>query len=273
VNDWRTAVAHLNIFDPLIAWLAYRGEMVSSQAAHEQAMSIWTARYLASQAAGKGRRDRFQTELALEDLRRTRYPDKVSRLSGFYVFADEGSAELAAQHWPGFRRELLAEVGLRPDCRVSRHDAQWITKRFDDRDSSDWMRPYLLGEPSGSEPIWELVVEGRALVFGTSLREAAYDIVKAAWPRSLALLELARLAVELDSDLGLSTPMSTSNGAELIVQHYMSFEDAKNPAFLQRLGEYDGPRRLADVPPDFEMVLPDLRDRNFVIPLSDVSES
>jgi hypothetical protein len=101
---------------------------------------------------------------------------------------------------------------------VSRHDAEWISKRLDDA-SADWMRAYLRGEAAGPDPVWELVVDGRGLVLGTELRKAAYEVVKATWPRSLALLELARLGVELDSDLGLIVPMAVRDERTLAVQY------------------------------------------------------
>jgi hypothetical protein len=66
---------------------------------------------------------------------------------------------------------------------------------------------YLAGDAFDAEPLWELVVDGRANIYGTELRETAYEIVKATWPRSLALLELARLGPELGSDIGIITAM------------------------------------------------------------------
>jgi hypothetical protein len=116
--------------------------------------------------------------------------------------------------------------------------------------------------------MWELVVDGRAFVFGTELREQAYEIVKATWPSSLGALELARLGVELGSDLGLITALAVGDAKRVRVDYYMNFVDAEDPDFLTRLGKFDGPRRYSDLGPDFDLVLPDLRDRGFTIELS-----
>ena len=111
------------------------------------------------------------------------------------------------------------------------------------------MLPYLRGEPSGEHPIWELLVDGRAVVFGTALREAAYGVVKRVWPRSLALLELSRVAVELGSDLGLITPMVLGPANDHRVDFAMNFVDATDEGFLKRFAEYDGPKHMADLGP------------------------
>ena len=195
------------------------------------------------------------------------YAESVSRLASFYVFEDVMSAERAMRRWSGsFRKELLAEVGLRPGFTASRHDAEWITRHLEADDSPEWMHAYLRGEAACADPIWELLVAGRGLVFGKPLREAAYDVVKATWPDSLALLELSRVGVELDSDLGLITAMIFGRGTELEVQYAMNFADATDAAFLARFAEFDGPRNTAYLRPDSRLVLPDLTSRSFRFP-------
>ncbi len=264
-----TAIACLNIDDPLVAWLVYRGEMVSARQIEEQAMSSWTAGYL--KALGPDSlRERYAAELALDRLRREKFPNVVSRLEGFYLFADHDSAKMASEFWPaGFPSARLAEVGLDPDARWSRHDAHWITRHLgaSGRDLS-WMDAYLGGDPSGPQPMWELVVDGRAFVFGTELREQAYEVVKATWPRSLGALELARLGVELGSDLGLITALAVGDSKLVRVDYYLNFVDAEDPDFLRRLGEFDGTRRYADLGLNSELVVPDLRHRGFTIEVS-----
>ena len=183
------------------------------------------------------------------------YAESVSRLASFYVFEDVMSAERAMRRWSGsFRKELLAEVGLRPGFTASRHDAEWITRHLEADDSPEWMHAYLRGEAACADPFWELLVAGRGLVFGKPLREAAYDVVKATWPDSLALLELSRVGVELDSDLGLITAMIFGRGTELEVQYAMNFADATDAAFLARFAEFDGPRNTAYLRPDSRLV-------------------
>ena len=262
--ELRSVFACLNVADPLVAWLIYRGEMVSASEVGKGALSFWTVSYLRD-LGNEIRANRFETELALERLRQDRYPEVVSRVSGFYVFPDTDAASAAEKSWgDNFRAELLAEVGLRTGARISRHDAKWISHEFDSP-SQDWMSRYLDGEPYGDAPIWELVVDGRALVFGTELRKAAYEIVKSEWPKSLALLELARVGVELDSDLGLITGKIIGGGDQRALRYVMNFEDATSPAFLERFAAFEGPKNTHDLRPDSDLAPPDLGGWEFPI--------
>jgi hypothetical protein len=128
------------------------------------------------------------------------------------------------------------------------------------------MLPYVRGQASGQRPVWELLVDGRAVIFGTSLREAAYEVAKRTWPRSLALLEMSRVAVELDSDLGLIAPIVLGPANDQRVDFAMNFIDARNQEFLKRFADYDDPKNTADLGPAAELVLPDLRPYSFRLP-------
>jgi hypothetical protein len=267
VEVLREALANLNIANPLVAWLVYRGEMVSSTQAHEQALGFWLMGALSEESSTGHRSAVFQDELLLDALRSAHQPHAISRLRGFYLFDDEGSAQQAMLKWGGsFHHDALAEVGVLEGSRWSRHDAEWITTRIGGEDRS-WMLPYLRGEPSGDHPVWEVLVDGRAVVFGTALREAAYEVVKQVWPRSLALLELSRVAVELGSDLGLITPMVLGSTNDHRVDFAMNFADATDQGFLERFAEYAGPKNTADLGPESDLVLPDLRPYTFKLPV------
>jgi hypothetical protein len=56
MNDWGTGFAALRIDDPLVAWLVYRAELVSSSLAHEQRLLFWRDLLVASvgDPTGKG---------------------------------------------------------------------------------------------------------------------------------------------------------------------------------------------------------------------------
>jgi hypothetical protein len=264
--EWERAFVFLNIADPLVAWLVYRAEIVSASQIHESALSIWTTRYLAGVNGDAARARRYRAELALDAVRRCHYPTAVSRLAGFYVFPDEETALRAAQAWGGrFRSEHLAEVALRPGARTSRYDAEWITQRLEGQGDHSWAENYFAGNALGADPIWEILVDGRAFVLGTDLRKAAYDTVKETWPQSLALLELARVGVELDSDLGLIGPLLVQDGDRLRVNYAMNFEDATDADFFSRFAAFEGPKNTNDLRPDCELVRPGLRKASFLI--------
>jgi hypothetical protein len=258
IMNYRSAYAYLDVTDPLVAWLTYRGEMVAAGSLIEGALSFW--------AAGRLRnKELYLKELALESQRSRSFPASVSRLSGFYVFDDLDSARAAAERWgvERFRPDTLVEVGIVPGSRVSRYDAEWITRHFNGSGDIDWGRHYFAGISTDS-PIWELVVDGRAIIYGTEVREAAYEVIVAKWPKTKCLLELARLAAHLDSDLGLIVAWPVRDGEVIRVHFIMHFEDAMNEEFLKRTRDFKGPVNVRDLYP-FEPVTPDLRDREFVL--------
>ena len=83
----------------------------------------------------------------------------------------------------------------------------------------------------------------------------------------MTCLLVARLGVELGSDLGVITAISQRQGDTLSVEYAMNFIDANNPQFLSRLEMFPGPRNHADLRLDSELVVPDLRHRVFSIQL------
>ena len=263
------AFAFLNVERPWIAWLVYRGEMVSPKASNTQALSVWHASHLINARAGQ-RAAYYNAEKTLENVRRSSFPSKVGRLSGLYLFEDEASARDAGRRWDGknFREEHLAEVEVVGEPTVSRYDSEWITSKMRSTDPS-WMVSYLSGSPMGERPLWELLVEGRGLVLGTSVRERAYDTVKRKWPQSLALLELSRVAVELNSDLGLILPFLTVEADRIRLALYMNFADATDPDFLDRLSKYDGPKNTLDLNASSDLVRPDLREYFVELPFNE----
>ena len=249
---------YLNIDDPLVAWLVYRAQLVSAPAIDSQALSFWATGRLRS-------RVQYAAEIAIDQIRLANYPGMVSRLSGFYAFPNLESATAAAAQWgiPYFRPERLAEIDIDDASRISRYDATWITDHFGSTDTA-WAHQYYQGEATAN-PVWELLVDGRALVLGTDLREEAYTIVKAKWPGSLAFLEFGRIGVYLNSDIALITPIVTVDAAGVHVSYAMNMVDADNPDFLARLHAFDGPVNHAGLAGEDDLIVPDLRDRFFTL--------
>lgn len=254
------AFAFLNVDIPWIAWLVYRGEIVSQKASNTHALSVWHAKYLIDCARSGERVSYYKMEMALENIRRASFQDNVSRLSGLYFFENVESARRAGQRWDGnFDEKHLAEVEIVGKPVVSRYDSEWVTHNAEIIDPM-WMKSYLSGSQMGENSLWELLVEGRGFVLGTDVRKLAYETIKRAWPKSLALLELSRVAVELNSDLGLICPFLVTESDKIRLTLQISFADAKNPDFLERFSRYAGPKNTADLNPSADLVLPDLSE-------------
>ena len=191
------AWAYLNVRHPICAWAAYRGVLVSAPT-DPGFLSVWAASMLATDNL-----PRVKRELSLEAWRQSNFPQLISRLTGMYCFTDLRSAELALQ-WGRpenhFRVENLAELSFaQAQITGARHDANWIAHSS----GSNWQGNYWQGIPHPEyEPIWETLVTGRLYILGTAIRAKAQNLLTRKFPDSVVLLESARVAAWLGSDLG-----------------------------------------------------------------------
>jgi hypothetical protein len=235
------AFAFLNINHPLCAWDTYRGALVCPP--NERGfISVWSAEIMRT-----GDPARLNRELVLEHFRLAHHNHKISRLRGIFCFLDKSSAERACSWATGprshFRPEYLAALHLGDaDPRRDRLDANWISYAPIDEDGKilefDWIDRYWRGEAfPGRDPIWETLIDGRATVLGTILREHAYAVIKKNFPDSLMFLELGRLAAWVGSDLGNVCGFLREDGSDVILEYYQDMRDASNPAFLKKLEE------------------------------------
>lgn len=227
----------LNARHPLCAWATYRGSLVCPPA-EPGLLSVWSAALLA-----RDNTEQLGREFALENVRRQHYEHLVSRLRGMFCFLDLESAERALT-WGGyFRPENLTELNLsEAGPRRDRFDAQWLGKAVVNEQGHvadlEWAHQYWRGEPCDTgTPIWETLVDGRAIVLGTAIRERAYSIIKQAAPDSLMLLEIARLAAWIGSDLGNVFAILKEEGDDLVLDFRMDMKDANDPIFLAKLDQ------------------------------------
>ncbi len=263
---------YLDISQPVVAWATYTGRLESVRHRVTNEFTPISFRHaMLLRESQRGKAARSNAEARLEAVRRREFPEAVSRLTGLYFFEDELAATRAEAQWGGprshFRREWLVEVGFSA-LQLTRVDSEWITRRFWDGDA-DWMRRYWAGEAYGAEPLWEVLVEGMGLVWGTAVREAAWTRLGLEFPGSVSLLDLARIAQELgDFNFGRIVPYVRSiSPSNYRIDYLLDFRDAQNPDFLRRLREYRGPRR--SVPgSETQLIVPDLRPYGFSFELA-----
>jgi hypothetical protein len=231
------AWAFLDILRPVCAWATYRGALVCSPP-EPGFVSVWTASVLRADDVS-----RILIELSLEDCRRQFYPERPSRLTSMYCFRDIESAERACA--TGMTRhcrpEFLAELSLAEATpQRDRFDLNWVNLAHKSQGTIDgtfdWTRRYWQGEPCAArEPIWETLVRGRLHVLGTDLRDRAYRILKRNFPDSLMLLEIARQACWVGSNLGSLHGSFAADGEDLVLRYAMDMRDANEESFLLRL--------------------------------------
>lgn len=260
------AFAYLDIEHPTVAWSAYRGVLVSAYAAPpagSSPVSMMVAGMLLTRNAS-----RLKNELQIELVRQLKHPYIPSRLGAMYFFDTEAQALRAvAEGWGDyFQPENLVEIELYETAPLARFDSNWITHAPLDVNghlsSTEWVSNYWAGEPyPRAEPLWEILANGRAVICGTTLRQRAYELLKCRWPRSVALLEVARIAAQLGSDLGqLKAFLVPDEYGRLTLQFFIDMRDSDDESFLNRITCYDGPRNHADLSVgDESFYVPDLR--------------
>jgi len=246
-----TVFACLDVEHPVVAWAAYRGVLVSSLAeAKQEGCSV------SMMLAGMflyGDSVRFQNELEIEQVRQKRYSTLPSRLAAMYFFESSKDVERIAEWGGHFSKDNMVELDLYPTSPVSRHDSNWITYAPLDQTgrirSTEWIDAYWKGEPASNwPPIWELLAQGRAVVFGTELRERAYRTIKAHSPAAMSILEISRIAAILRSDLGQTKAflIDNANGTASIT-YCLDMREANDPNFLARVKNYNGPKNHSDL--------------------------
>jgi hypothetical protein len=170
------AYVFLKVRDPVCAWATYRGVLVGAPP-EGGFLSGWAAALLKANV-----KDRLLRELALERGRREQFNNKISRVRGMFCFLDIQDAERAcAWGTPSnhFRQEYLAELHLgETGPQRDRFDANWISYQDLTKDVEAVYKYWRAAPFPGREPIWETLIDGRASILNTEIRERAYSIIK-----------------------------------------------------------------------------------------------
>jgi hypothetical protein len=205
----------LNSFLP--AWAAYRGILATPNVAMSNSarqthlgLTPHIVRLFRSANAIA-----LEKELALEVVRRERYPDAISRLNCVYCWPDETTATIAPKFWSKqgkhFNNRYLVEIGVQATKNPTIVDTRWIDNFVFlspeplEAIGFDWIDHYWQGQIfpwSGQDtipeqPLMECLVDGTALIWGTELRMEAFAIVEKLAPDSVGILEEGRLGVDL----------------------------------------------------------------------------
>ena len=293
-GNYGKAWCFLNIADPFVAWETYRGEIISSDYYHDgkSIISPRTVSVLRNLISEESSLKIVATnELLLESVRQNYFSNKVSRLTGAFLFANKTDAERAILMWGNtvshFNSFALTEVNPSLNTYFSKLDSNWITFNLG-KVSTDlsWMHHYWSGEacPESREPLWEIIASSRFYICNKELQMQAYKNIRESFytffsRKTLPLLEDARLAAYLGSDLGHSAPyLIHIDKNTLGVRYIISMVDANNPKYLERLSAYlQEPRNaqhinyqdLNIIREEGSFAVPDLRSLEFNFKLPD----
>ncbi len=257
---------------PLVAWECYRGIILPAKCYLDigiPPLSLWFATMLQNLNSIE-----IKNEFRLENIRATSFPEKISRLTGFFHFSDKLMAtKFAKKHGNSqnhFHDEFLAEAGFDPLMPYSIHDAEWITYyRGINSIDQNWMIQYWLENPCPSAidgPIWESLTYTPAIIYGTELRNRAYKRIAEEFPNSLGMLELSRLAATGGFMAGHSLPyIYVDNSSYAQVVFLLREAEFRHSDFLDYIMKYNGPKNTKDFNQDSKLITPDFRPYYFKI--------
>ena len=174
---------------------------------------------------------RLFNEFIIENIRLSSFPDAISRLRGMYFFGSYDEAILRAYdaNWPPyFKSDNLVEFELFSPENVTIVDSDWITYaplNSDSRiktDHLEWIVRYWKGEARSSNPAWEYIAKGTAIVLNEEVRRRCFSSLKKRFPECEITILMARLAGEAGSRGGLIAPFLKRKDDSIIQLQYLS---------------------------------------------------
>jgi hypothetical protein len=217
------AFVYLDVDQLPIAWLAYRGVINSCDVKTANPSNL---SFFLMDIVQRGLDATLRREGVLEAVRVNDYPSQLSRLKCVYAWP---SLEVAARGCYGRgkfqEKNLVAIAPMERNFKRDEHDSNWITD-FDSLPAIRTAKQYWTGEQT-TTPLTECILSGRFAILGAEVRKRAYETIKKTNPNSLAILELSRLAVEFQSDLGSISPWIKQEGDTLLASYVMRYDEVE----------------------------------------------
>ncbi|MES0267188.1 hypothetical protein [Citrobacter sedlakii] len=185
----RKLYAYLDINNPIVAWEVAIGRIQSICHESKFGVSIWFYKSVKA-FIENNLTTRLQNELALEKVRQTQFPNKVSRLTGVYLFNTKEIAEQAIDRWgvnPKLK-EFIAEIDFY-GVNFTEVDSEWISDFMDTpvEQNAQWMSNYWASEPRWQTPLTEVIASGFGVITDQNIRIKAYEKLYELWPTSSVL--------------------------------------------------------------------------------------
>lgn len=222
------AFVYLDVDDPQIAWLAYRGIITS---ADQTVANPGNLSWHLVNTIQRGVTATLRREGILEGVRRKKFGHKLSRLRCVYAHPTLEAAAKAAEGRGKFRQENLVSIAPRGAYVREQYDSEWATN-FDALEPEYAAREYW-SHGYSKNPVPELLLSGNFSILGTLVRERAYATVKKESPDSLAMLELARLGAELGSHLGAIAPWIGKEDEGAVVTSLLRYDHSEGTRVLK----------------------------------------
>lgn len=160
--EQRKLYAYLNLNNPIVAWEVAIGRIESICYKSEFGVSIWFYN-LVRKYLSDNHNEKLQNELALEKVRSDNFRDKVSRLTGIYLFKTKEMAEIAIDRWSLNQnyKNTIAEIDFH-GLNFTEVDSEWITDYLGSplEQNAPWMHNYWSGVTRGENPLTEVLASG-----------------------------------------------------------------------------------------------------------------
>ena len=272
--EQRKLYAYLNLDNPIVAWEVAIGRIESICYKSEFGVSIWfynlVRRYLSD-----NHDEKFQNELALEKVRTDNFNDKVSRLTGIYLFNTREMAEIAIERW-GLNKsykKTIAEIEFH-GLNFTEVDSEWITDYLGSapEPNASWMHNYWSGVTRGENPLTEVLASGIGYINDKKIRSMAISKLYDKWATSSLLFNAAIAGFatrEMDQICRVKPAILREDDGSLSGEIFIDMNDFNQNqkqivAALNKMYD-DGyePPIVAPNDPNAAFALPDLRELFF----------
>lgn len=262
---------YLNLSLPYVRWNTALGMIYP--ASYEPENGALHFSMFASQRLRKGM-NYFNLEMTLESERVKKFPHKISRLQGLFVFETKEEAENAQALWGQrenhFQSDCLTEASCEIGHNSSKHDSNWITYFLNSGEPEypeNWKELYWSGtQYPHKEPVWETIVDKPLVLWNTELRKSVSDRLHDELPCSL-ILRLGILACDLGYELGRTSITLFKENECLQIRHMVRFDEKLALEVVDKIQqtktEYMDYLRPKDK--DTLCIVPDLTSSDFCI--------
>ena len=262
---------YLNLSLPYVRWNTALG--IIYPASFEPEKRALHFSMFASQRFRKGI-DYFNFEMELEEERVRKFPHKVSRLQGLFVFETQEEAKKAEMLWGDstnhFQPDCLTEATCEIGHNKSKHDSNWITyylQKGSPEHPSNWKELYWENAPYPHQnPVWETIVDKPLLLLNEDLRQSVYDRLDQELPCSFNL-RLSICASNLGYELGRLTITLLQVNECLQVRHIIRFDEDLAVEVIEAI-KREKPEYMSQLwrkEKDTFCIAPDLRSSDFCL--------
>ena len=272
--EQRKLYAYLNLNNPIVAWEVAIGRIESICYKSEFGVSIWFYN-LVRKYLSDNHNEKLQNELALEKVRSDNFRDKVSRLTGIYLFKTKEMAVIAIDRWSLNQnyKNTIAEIDFH-GLNFTEVDSEWITDYLGSplEQNAPWMHNYWSGVTRGENPLTEVLASGIGYINDKKIRSMAIKKLYEKWATSSLLFNAAIAGFstgEMDQICRVKPAIlreddGTLSGEIFIDMNEFNRNQKKIVAALKKMYDngYEPPIVVPNTP-NALFALPDLKDMFF----------